>query len=251
MINIVLPMAGRGSRFSSVGYKNPKPLIEINGKSMIDIVIHNIKPTQEHRFIFLVLQEHLDNYDLKSHLLEMAPGSIVIPVNEVTEGPACTVLLSRKYIDNDDSLMIANCDQWIDINIDDYLNKMLTDNADGLIMTMKAGDSKWSYVGYDEIGHINKVVEKEVISDEATVGIYNFKKGHDFVKAADKMIEENFRVNIEFYVAPAYNILLNEKGYHITTYNIGSVMDGMYGLGTPEDLELFLKLPVCNKAIAF
>ena len=212
MINIVLPMAGRGSRFSSVGYKNPKPLIEINGKSMIDIVIHNIKPTQEHRFIFLVLQEHLDNYDLKSHLLEMAPGSIVIPVNEVTEGPACTVLLSRKYIDNDDSLMIAN---------------------------------------YDEIGHINKVVEKEVISDEATVGIYNFKKGHDFVKAADKMIEENFRVNNEFYVAPAYNILLNEKGYHITTYNIGSVMDGMYGLGTPEDLELFLKLPVCNKAIAF
>lgn len=250
MINIVLPMAGRGSRFSTAGYKNPKPMIDIKGKSMIDIVIHNIRPMQDHRFIFLVLQEHLDQYGLKEHLLKMAPGGIVIPVDQVTEGPACTVLLSREYIDSSDPLMIANCDQWIDINIDDYLNKMAADSADGLIMTMKATDPKWSYVGYDEMGNINRVIEKEVISEEATVGIYNFKRGHDFVKAADKMIEKNLRVNNEFYVAPAYNLLLNGD-YRITTYNIGSVMAGMYGLGTPEDLLAFLELPVSDKAVTF
>lgn len=241
MLNIVIPMAGRGSRFANVGYIMPKPLIDVHGKYMIEYVTKNIKPKCEHRFIYLCLQEHLDKYDLKSKLELFAPGCIVVPVNEVTEGAACTVLLAEKYIDSSDALMIANSDQYVDVDIDQYLDKQI--GADGLIMTMFAEDPKWSFINYDSEGFVTTVREKEVISNEATVGIYNFAHGLDFVKYAHKMIEQDLRVNGEFYVAPVYNMLI-EEGKKIRYHNIGAVDDGMYGLGVPEDLEKFLKNPI-------
>jgi dTDP-glucose pyrophosphorylase len=157
------------------------------------------------------------------------------------------VLRARELIDNQDELMIANSDQYVDVSIDDYLASMDKGNYDGLIMTMRANDPKWSYVGLNEDNLVTRVVEKEVISHEATVGIYNFRSGHDFVAAADRMIAQNLRVNNEFYVAPVYNQLI-EDGKRIGTYNVGKEADGMYGLGTPEDLSLFLSLPVLDKA---
>lgn len=250
MLNIVLPMAGRGSRFANAGYKMPKPLIEINGKPMIDLVVHNISPKREHRFIFLVLKEHLSQYGLEEHLRTIAPGCEIITVDQVTEGAACTVLLAKKYIDNDMPLMIANCDQYVDIDINDYLHVMEEEKTDGLVMTMKAHDPKWSFIQYDSQHHIIGILEKQVVSDEATVGIYNFSRGKDYVRGAELMIKENLRVNNEFYVAPVYNLLLQEK-YKISIFNIGAVLDGMYGLGTPEDLETFLKCGVCGKASSF
>ncbi len=240
MINIVVPMAGRGSRFANAGYELPKPLIDVGGRPMIDIVIDNIKAKLEHRFIFLCLQEHLDKYDLEVHLKNKCPNCIVVPVKHVTEGAACTVLLAEKYIDNEDSLMIANSDQYVEgCNIDKYINSI--GNADGLIMTMKANDAKWSFIKYDNNKNVFLVKEKEVISDEATVGIYNFAHGSDFVLYAKRMIEQNIRVNGEFYVAPVYNMFI-EDGKKIVFYNVGNVESGMYGLGTPKDLELFKKM---------
>lgn len=231
-------MAGHGSRFSKAGYLDPKPLIPVFGKPMISWVIDNLKPIQDHRFIFICRAEHTRNYPLRELLEKEAPKCIIIEVDQVTEGAACTVLLAREYIDNSDQLMIANCDQYIDIDINRYLSSMTSD-IDGLIMTMTESDKKWSYIELNNLNEIIRVVEKEVVSNEATVGIYNYRHGADFVKAAHRMIDQNLRVNNEFYVAPAYNEMLTDLK-KLAYFNIGSVGNGMHGLGTPEDLNQFI-----------
>ena len=236
MLNIVIPMAGRGSRFAKAGYARPKPLIEVSGYPMIEVVTRNITPKQEHRFIYICQQEHLRQYDLEPLLNQIAPGCIIIPIDHITEGAACTVLLAEKYIDTNDPLMIANSDQYVDTDIDAYLSAL--GNNDGLIMTMPADDPKWSYIRYDEQGFVTLVREKEVISDQATVGIYNYKHGSDFVKYAKQMISKDIRVNGEFYVAPVYNEMI-EAGMKLVFKDVG---EAMHGLGTPEDLTEFLAL---------
>jgi len=238
MLNIVIPMAGYGSRFVSAGFLEPKPMIKVRGKPMIQLVVENLRPKKPHRFIFICREEHLRDYDLKSFLLDIAPNSLIISIKEVTEGAACTVLLSKKLINNDQQLMIANCDQFIDVDINEYLARMDNSQIDGMIMTMRASDSKWSYIKYNRMNLVEFVVEKQVISDEATVGIYNFRNGSDFVESAEAMIRMNMRVNNEFYVAPTYNHLIAE-GKSIAFFNVGSSGYGMYGLGTPEDLNWF------------
>jgi hypothetical protein len=134
--------------------------------------------------------------------------------------------------------VIANCDQYIDAAVDDYLAALEEPSVDGVIMTMKAHEDKWSYVRTDVRGWTTLVVEKEVVSDEATVGIYGYRRGSDFVAAAETMIGKDLRVNNEFYVAPAYNEMI-AAGRKITIFNIGTVGDGMHGLGTPEDLAIY------------
>jgi dTDP-glucose pyrophosphorylase len=240
IFNIVVPMAGHGSRFTKGGYADPKPLIPVLGKPMIAWVIANLRPSQDHRFIFICQADHLQNYPLRELLEKEAPGCLILEVGEVTQGAACTVLLAKQYIDNDSPLMIANCDQFIDIKIDDYLSAMHS-GTDGLIMTMTERDAKWSYVGFNEFGQIARVVEKEVVSDEATVGIYNYQRGSDFVRAAQGMIDQDLRVNNEFYVAPAYNQMI-AIGKKIVHFNVGRVGQGMHGLGTPQDLEEFIRV---------
>jgi len=248
VLNIVVPMAGRGSRFRDAGFDLPKPLIPVLGRPMVRVVIDNLRPKGPHRFIFINLEENLAGHGIDKLLREWAPGCVNITIDRVTEGAACTVLLARQYIDNDDALMIANCDQWVDIDINDYLAAMDRANADGLIMTMWADDPKWSYCRLGPDGRPTEVVEKQVVSNEATVGIYNYRKGADFVWAAERMIARNFRVNNEFYVAPAYNELI-AAGRSIITYNVGRELDGMYGMGIPSDLAKFEALPVSRKAV--
>ena len=182
MLNIVIPMAGKGSRFVQAGYKDPKPLIDIYGHPMIEYVVKNLTPSCEHRFIFICQKSHLEKYGLEKKLKEISPTCEIISIDYITEGAACTVLLAKEYIDNKNQLMIANSDQFVDINIDKYLKALK--NLDGLIMTMPASHPKWSYIKYDSNGYVTLVREKEVISNEATVGIYNYKHGEDFVKYA-------------------------------------------------------------------
>lgn len=249
MLNIVVPMAGAGSRFAKAGYQDPKPLIPVNGVPMIRLVINNLRPRGDHRFIFICQQAHIDAYGLTEKLSAWAPGCEVLGIDGLTEGAACTVLKAKDLINNGDPLMIANSDQWIDCDIHDYLADMEIKNLDGIIMTMKANDPKWSFVGLDDENLVTMVVEKQVISDEATVGIYNYRHGRDFVAAAEDMIAKNLRVNNEFYVAPAYNQMIDD-GCRIGIFNIGSEADGMYGLGIPADLDLFKSLPVCEKALS-
>ncbi len=249
VLNIVLPIAGRGSRFTSAGYTLPKPLIPIHGAPMIAAVVRNIRPRGPHRFIFVALREHLDHQGMEEALLDAAPGCAIVPVDRVTEGAACTVLLARDLIDSNDPLMLANSDQWVDADIDAYLATMDRPRADGLIMTMTATDPKWSFVGLSTDRLVTRVAEKEVISNEATVGIYNFRRGSDFVSAADRMIAKNLRVNNEFYVAPTYNELIGD-GARIAIFNVGGEGAGMYGLGIPSDLDRFLADSISRRAVA-
>ena len=241
MLNIVIPMAGRGSRFVEAGYKMPKPLIDVHGRNMIEYVTKNLRPGREHRYIYICQEEHLEKYRLEKILESIAPGCKIIPIDHITEGAACTVLLAEKYIDNDDEMMIANSDQYVNTDINMYLEKM--GDRDGLIMTMPANDPKWSFIKYDENNLVTLVREKEIISNQATVGIYNYKYGRTFVKYAHQMIDKNIRVNNEFYVAPVYNEMI-EAGLCIGFSDVGN---NMFGLGIPSDLDDFLKNPISKE----
>lgn len=246
MLNIVIPMAGRGSRFAEAGYKDPKPLIPVCGKPMIQIVVENLTPQCAHRFIFICQNQHIKDYGLEQKLKSYAQNVEIIGIDGITEGQVCTVLKAKELINNDDPLMTANSDQYIDFDINDYLKDMDDRKLDGLIMTMKADDPKWSYARTNMDGLVTETAEKKVISTDATVGIFNFRRGKDLVRAAERMIADNIRVNNEFYTCPCYNYLIQE-GHKIGVYGIGEEYNGMYGLGIPKDLEFFLKHPVSEK----
>jgi dTDP-glucose pyrophosphorylase len=238
MLNILIPMAGEGSRFAKAGYTNPKPLIQIKDKSMIQLVVENVKPDFEHRFIFICQRKHFEKYPIKKTLSNITENPTFILLDEVTEGAACTALLAEHEINNSDSLMIVNSDQFVNKSMDDFYNKAET--VDGLIMTMLAGGNKWSYCELDEENKITSVKEKVQVSDEATVGLYFYKKGSDFVAAAHEMIAQDDRTNNEFYIAPVYNYFINGN-VKVEFINYGKYGSEIYSLGTPEDLEVFLK----------
>ena len=246
MLNIVLPMAGRGSRFADAGYSTPKPFIPIHDIPMIKVVVDNLSPSCEHRFIFVCQQQHIDQYNLIPKLKSYAKNVEIIGINGITEGQVCTALLAKKFFNNDEPLMNANADQYIDFDINEYLEIISSRNLDGMIMTMKSQDPKWSYAKTNSDGFVIETAEKKVISDDATVGIFNFSKGKDLVRAAEQMIQDNIRVNNEFYTCPCYNYLIKE-GKKIGIYGIGEEYNGMYGLGIPTDLEFFINHPVSQK----
>ena len=233
-LNVLIPMAGAGSRFSQQGYTFPKPLIEVNGKPMIQVVIENLNI--EAHYIFIVQQAHYEKYNLKYLLNLIAPGCGIVQVDGVTEGAASSTLLAKEFINNDSPLLIANSDQYIEWNSNECMYSFSAKDIDGGILTFESSHPKWSYVQLDSSNFVNEVAEKKVISNEATAGIYYWKKGSDYVEYAEEMIEKNIRVNNEFYVCPVYNQAI-QAGKKIKVKRI----DKMWGIGTPEDLNYFLK----------
>ena len=227
-------MAGRGKRFESAGYSFPKPLIDINGKTMIQVIIENLDFSDEH--IFICQKEHYEKYALKDLLTLISPKCNVIQVDDITEGAACTALLAKELINNDEELIIANSDQWINWNNQHFLSFLRNNDADGGVVTFIATHPKWSFAKVNDKGEITLIAEKKPISNIATVGIYYFKRGRDFVEAAEQMIRKNIRTNNEFYIAPIYNEMIESKK-KILHYPIAE----MKGLGTPEDLSRFLE----------
>jgi dTDP-glucose pyrophosphorylase len=248
MLQIVVPMAGRGSRFTEAGYALPKPLIDVGGRPMIDVVIDNLRPRRPHRFVFVVQAEQIRDFDLDARLRDWAPGCDVVGLDHVTQGAACTVLTTRELLDPDLPLMTANCDQWVDMDIDRYLDHFDGTGVDGFLMTMPADDPKWSYAELDERGWVTRVVEKEVISRNATVGIYNWSRAGDFLHHADAMIAADRRVNGEFYVAPVYSEQI-AAGAHVEVLDVDAEGQAMWGLGTPADLTAFLSGPARDRAL--
>lgn len=239
-MNIVIPMAGRGSRFTSAGFSRPKPLVQLLGKPMIELVVENLKPDCDHTFIFVCLDEHLEIYpELEPFLHGLSRNVTVVPIDGVTQGAACTVLCAEKFIDNDTPLIIANSDQYIDFDQSGFYSSIGKSSYAGHIMTFFASHPKWSYVSTDESGNIVTVVEKEVISNQATTGIYHFSTGATFVKYAKQMVECNDTVNGEFYIAPTYNYMIRD-GLKVIPYEVNGNDGVMYGLGTPEDMCLFM-----------
>lgn len=233
-MNVLIPMAGAGSRFAQAGYTFPKPLIEVNGKPMIQVVVENLNV--EAHFIFLVQKDHYEKYNLKQLLNLIAPGCDIIQVDGVTEGAACTTLLAKELINNDEPLLMANSDQFVEWNSNECLYAFTADSIDGGIVSFKSAHPKWSFAKVGDDGFVSEVAEKNPISDNATVGIYYWKKGSDYVKYAEQMIQKNIRTNNEFYVCPVFNEAIND-GKKIRIKDI----DKMWGLGTPEDLNYFLE----------
>lgn len=233
-MNVLIPMAGNGSRFAQAGYTFPKPLIEVHGKPMIQVVVENL--AVDANFIFVVQKSHRKKYNLDSMLSLICPGCKIVEVDGVTEGAACTVLLAKEFIDNDESLVIANSDQFIEWNSLEFFYKMNEQNLDAGIVSFRATHPKWSYAKVDDDGFVTEVAEKNPISDIATVGVYYWKHGKDFVKYAESMISKDIRVNNEFYVCPVFNEALL-GGLKIKTFDIAN----MWGIGTPEDLNYFLE----------
>lgn len=233
-MKVLVPMAGAGSRFEKVGYTFPKPLIDVKGKSMIQLVMENINIDAEH--IYIVRKEHYDKYNLRQLLNVITPNCKIIQVDSITEGAACTTLLAKEFINNDEPLLIANSDQFVEWDSNEFMYSMIGDQIDGGILTFSNTHPKWSYIKLDSNGFVAEVREKEVISNIATVGIYYWKRGSDYVKYAEQMINKNIRVNNEFYVAPTYNEAI-QNNKKIKIFNV----DKMWGLGTPEDLEHFIK----------
>lgn len=234
-MTVLIPMAGAGARFAQAGYTFPKPLVNVHGKPMIQAVVDNLNI--EARHIFIVQQEHYDRYNFR-HLLPLIAGGDydIITVTGVTEGAACTTLLAKEYIDNDNPLLIANSDQIIEWDSNEFMYSMAADNIDGGIPTFEATHPKWSFAKLDEVGFVERVAEKDPISRNATVGIYYWSKGADYVKYAEQMIAKNLRVNNEFYVCPVYNEAIAD-GKSIKIFPVKT----MWGLGTPEDLERYLR----------
>ena len=232
-------MAGLGSRFSKVGYDKPKPFIDVAGKTMIERVIDNLY-IPEARYVLLTRQEHIDNYSLHINKIKKKYNSVIFPVDGLTQVTACTVLLARKYINNDSPLMIANSDQIVDIEISKFIEDASSKNLDGSILTFidHNRDPKWSFARLDENGLVAEVKEKKPISYYATVGIYYFNNGSQFVEGAIDMILNQDTVNGEYYTCPTYNYLIANK-LNIGVYNIEESQ--MHGIGTPQDLEIYLK----------
>ena len=229
-------MAGEGSRFVKEGYTFPKPLIEVNGKPMIQVVVENLDFNCE--YIFLVRQSHIEKYSgFINTLSRITNGNFkYVVVDKLTEGAACTALLAEEFINNEEDLLIANSDQFIEYERENFnMIKNIT-SVDSIVFSFNAVHPKWSFVKTNSRGFVTEVAEKKPISNIATCGIYWYRRGSDFVKYAKEMIEKNVRVNNEFYIAPVYNELIKDEKLLIPFY-----VSKMWGLGTPEDLKDFLK----------
>ena len=234
-MNVLIPMAGAGSRFEQAGYTFPKPLIEVDGKPMIQVVVENLNIDAKH--IFIVQKEHYEKFNLKYLLNLITDGNCeIVQVDGITEGAACTTLLAKQFIDNNEPLVMANSDQFLEWDSNEFMYSMVADNVDGGIVSFEATHPKWSFAKLGEDGFVTEVAEKKPISNIATVGVYYWNKGSDYVKYAEQMIDKDIRTNNEFYVCPVYNEAIGDDK-KIKVFPI----DKMWGLGTPEDLKNYLE----------
>lgn len=239
-LNVLIPMAGRGSRFARVGYTKPKPFIDVAGRPMIERVLDNLAIPNA-RYILMGRTEHFEAEPELTARLEARADVVLCPVERETEGTACTVLLARRLIDGDDPLLIANCDQLVDFSAGAYIEDAVRRGLDGSILVFRDRnrDPKWSFARVGDDGLVREVREKVAISDLATVGIYHFARGRLFIDAAVDMIAVNDRTNNEFYTCPVYNYAI-AMGARIGVFEVGA--DAMHGLGTPEDLDHYLSM---------
>lgn len=230
---VIIPMAGLGSRFSNEGYTTPKHLIPINGKPMIENVIENLNI--DGHWIFIIRNDI--SGEVKSILKKLKPDSDIIEIDSLTDGPARTALLAKKYITNS-PLVITNCDQMIhDFDYNQIIDFCKSRNADGIIGSFISTSDKCSFVKLNDIGEVIDVKEKIVISNIATNGFHFWKNGLDFVSSAEEMIENKEMYKNEFYIAPSYNYLI-KKGKRVLPffYNLH------FPTGTPNDLKIYQKL---------
>ncbi|REK10858.1 MAG: glycosyl transferase family 2 [Planctomycetota bacterium] len=234
-MNIVMPMAGRGSRFAQIGIETPKPLIPVRGKPMYAWATDGLPLAMARQLIFICLAEHLAERALEQDICSRyaAYDPQIVALDHVTEGQACTVLCAKQYIDNADPLLIFNADTYAATTLAAAL-KAFPPGVAGVLDVFRAEGDKWSFARADDQGRVLETAEKQRISEWATTGLYYFSRGSDFVRHAEAMIADNDRSGNEFYVAPLYNRLIRE-GADVRINPVEQV----WVLGTPEDLAHF------------
>lgn len=250
-LNLVLPAAGLGSRFQQVGESRPKPVIPVFDIPMIVWVLLNF-PLSASDEVWIISQKKDALPQLLGDYVSKFPFSIqFLEINGLTEGPASTVHLVLKSLPDEESVIVANTDQFVFSDLSPFVESVRSGGADGQIVTMRASSAAWSYVGRDSNGSIDSVVEKIEISNEATVGIYGWSTVKDAKEAFLDTFDQNLRTNNEFYVAPTYNFMI-QNGKRVETYLVGDHGIAVHGLGTPKDLSAFLDLPAAkNFALHF
>jgi NDP-sugar pyrophosphorylase family protein len=234
-INIVIPLAGRGERFSREGFEKPKPLINFNGKTMIEYAIETLGIDGNFIFVAYIYQNENLNEELNEILKKYSEK--IIYIDYITDGPASSALLAAQYINNDDPLIITNCDQIMEWDPNDFLSFLDDSNLDGVVVTYDSATEKNSYVKLNTLNLAEKFAEKQVISSQSLNGIHYWKKGSYFVDSTKKMIEKNIRVNGEFYISLSYNELI-ENNFKIGTYHLKSKEHNP--VGTPDDLKIYI-----------
>ena len=236
MINVLIPIAGAAKIFREKGYVFPKPLVEVMGKPMIQVICENLKLNMKHRFIFIVRKSDYEDFSLGDVLKIIAPTSEIVILDGETQGAACSALMAIDFIQGDNPLLIANGDQYLDVDISTIVREFIDWGVDGGVVTFESIHPKWSFVRVDSDGFVIEATEKKPISKYATAGLYFFKKGDYFIEAAKNMIRKDVRTMGQFFICPAYNEMIL-KGMKIRIVNIDS--HNMHSLGTPEDIIEF------------
>jgi len=237
-MNILFPIAGRGERFKNNGFELPKPLIDVNGVPMIEMAVNSFGGIGNFIFVIYTYENQEYNDKLVSTLNSIVDNPKIIKINYITEGPASSALLAEKYINNEEELIILNCDQIMKWNYDDFYNFIKYENCDGVIVTYDSDTDKNSYVRIDEHGYAIELAEKNVISNISLNGIHYWRNGSFFVDSAKKMINKNIKVNNEFYISLTYNEMISD-GKKIKNYHIPNGYH--FAVGVPEDLKKFLE----------
>ncbi|MGV8171667.1 MAG: glycosyltransferase family 2 protein [Candidatus Woesearchaeota archaeon] len=210
MLNILIPLGGKSQFFNDEDYPFPKPVIEIDGKPMIQLVLDNfLNIKRDKRFIFILREEDCTKYHIDKILkLLTEENCVIVKLSNDTKGAACSALMAIDNINNDDSLIISNGDQILDIDFNTVLNEFEDRELDGGLICFESVHPKWSYARLDENGKIIETAEKKPISKNAIAGFYYYAKGKHFVNAAMRMIENDASVGGIFFVAPTFNELV-------------------------------------------
>ncbi|PIZ52024.1 glycosyl transferase family 2 [Candidatus Woesearchaeota archaeon CG_4_10_14_0_2_um_filter_33_13] len=232
-MKVLIPLAGRGSRFIEAGYTLPKPLVLIIKEPMIRWATKNLN-IEDKDLIFFILKIHIDNYQLDQKLREIFSANIkIVVVDKITEGAPITLLQAKDIIDTEEELLIFNGDQNFKENIIEMIRNLPLKYS-GLIPVFHSTQTKFSYAQVDKGMDVIEVAEKIPISSYATAGVYYFRHGKDFVWATEQMISKDIRRGNEFFVCPVYNELLG-RGDKIKA----TLIETFWPLGTPEDVEHF------------
>lgn len=242
-MKLVIPMAGEGSRFSQAGYTFPKPLIDVKGKPMIQWVIENLDFPNITEYVFIVRKEHIEKYNIDKVLISICNS--IDPIRKVSVvvqegrlmGAALSLMLAKEYINTPQEVLVANSDQYIEFSKENFNTFTKFSRVDGLVFTFHASSPKWSFVKLNEDSRITEVKEKQPISNIANVGIFYYYSGLTLVDSLEQLISSKETINGEYYLSPSINYLI-KGGLSFYPFFVHK----MHGLGTPEDLEEFLRV---------
>ncbi|MBX2894287.1 MAG: glycosyltransferase family 2 protein [Cyclobacteriaceae bacterium] len=231
---VIVPMAGRGSRYATQGYETPKPLIEVAGKPMVLWALESLKGITVSKYIIVALKEHEEHFGIQKLITNHVSEKVeFVWLEQVTEGQLCTVLAAKELLDVNEDVLIASSDTLVHGNLGEDL---ANNNRDGIISVANLPGEQWSFARTDKSGKVVEVAEKKRISDHASTGLYYFRNASVLIEHGERMINNQEKTRGEYYVIPVYQKMI-EAGYSIGI----SKATAMWDMGTPEAKANFEK----------